>query len=143
LAGFVLDSFPALDRMIALKWEYVPTRKFVREFQLFSKKMDIFTDYGGQKFLLTTKLGGIPYLSRTPLRYVNIDLGYYARRDKNYSYSADEEVVFKRNLFIGFSVNFSILAGDILPVGYASSTVQTFFNYYHVPYDLEAWTWHP
>jgi len=27
---------------------------------------DVFTDYSGQKVMLTTKLGGIPYLSITP-----------------------------------------------------------------------------
>ncbi|HDP80521.1 MAG TPA: DUF2279 domain-containing protein [Spirochaetes bacterium] len=134
--GFVLDAVPALDRMFALQWEYIPTRRMRKNLSNLDSTGDPFTDYSGMKFLFVTKLGGVPYLSRTPLRYVNLDFGYYARGyyNKYYDYST-------RNLYAGISVNYSIVFGDILPTGYTSSTLQSFFNYIHPPFDLEVKEW--
>jgi len=131
-----LDQFPVLDRMFALQIEWVPTKTFRRKFEPFTENSDIFTDYSGQKMILATKLGGIPYVSRTPLRYVNLDLGYLSRGYGNNEWSHDT-----REVYMGLSVNFSIAFGDLLPKGYISSTMQTVFNYYHVPFDLEAKKW--
>ncbi len=134
--GMLLDGFPVLDRMFALQWEYVPTKKYRKAVARRDSSADFFTDYSGQKYLLVTKLGGIPYLSLTPLRYVNIDLGYYARGyyDKNFDPST-------RNLYIGISLNYAIALGDLLPTGWTSSTLQTAFNHYHPPFDIEAKDW--
>jgi hypothetical protein len=134
--GFMLDQFPVLDRMFAFQIEWVPTKTFRKDFTSFSEKSDITTDYSGQKILFVTKLGGIPYVSRTPLRYVNVDLGYFSRGYGNNEWSHDT-----RDVYVGLSVNFSIALGDLLPTGYASSTAQTVFNYIHVPYDLEVKRW--
>jgi hypothetical protein len=136
LLGLLLDQFPVLDRMFALQIEWVPTKTFRRKFEPFTENSDIFTDYSGQKMILATKLGGIPYVSRTPLRYVNLDLGYLSRGYGNNEWSHDT-----REVYMGLSVNFSIAFGDLLPKGYISSTMQTVFNYYHVPFDLEAKKW--
>lgn len=133
--GMLLDGFPVLDRIFALQWEYVPTRKFRKSFEK-NGGGDFFTDYSGQKYLLVTKLGGIPYLSLTPLRYVNLDFGYYARGFYNSNFDRDT-----RNIYIGMSINYTIAFGDILPTGYASSTLQSFFNHYHPPFDLEIKDW--
>jgi hypothetical protein len=139
LIGFLLDQFPVLDRMFAFQMEWVPTKTFRNNFEPFTSKSDIFTDYSGQKAILATKLGGIPYVSKTPLRYVNIDLGYFSRGydAPNRAYKNDT-----RNVYVGLSVNYSIAFGDLLPKGYTSSTLQTVFNYYHVPFDLEAKQWY-
>ncbi|TAL36580.1 MAG: DUF2279 domain-containing protein [Spirochaetes bacterium] len=136
LAGFLLDQFPVLDRMFALQCEWIPSKKFRKNFEPFTQNSDVFTDYSGQKILLATKLGGIPYLSRTPLRYLNVDLGYYARGYYNNYYKSNTQ-----NLYLGLSVNYSIAFGDLLPTGYTSSTFQSIFNYYHVPLTLEAKKW--
>ncbi|MBN2401343.1 MAG: DUF2279 domain-containing protein [Spirochaetes bacterium] len=137
LVGFILDYSPFLDRIFTLRWEYFPTKAMREKFDLIEHH-DIFTDYSGSKFMLTTKLGGIPYLSLTPLRYVNMDAGYYARGYRP-AKGFDRRT---RNFYIGLSVNFSIAFGDILPTGYLSSSMQSFFNYMQVPYvNWEAKRW--
>jgi hypothetical protein len=136
IIAMILDYSPTLDRIFAPKWEYWPSSYQRKRFSN-PDHWDIATDYSDQKYILATKLGGIPYLSRTPLRYFNIDFGYYTRGYR-------PAVIYKnrtRNVFFGFSVNFTIAFGDLLPAGYASSTVQTFFNYYHPPCDFEAKVW--
>ena len=135
LIGIILDWSPVLDGIFTLKFEYVPTKEMREDFDT-GDNHDLPTDYGGTKYILSTKLAGIPYLSLTPLRYMNIDLGYYSR-----GYDQRYERTKTRNVYMGFSINFSIAFGDLLPVGYTSSTLQTFFNYVHLPWDYEAKRW--
>jgi len=137
VSGLVLDQFPVLDRMFALQWEYIPTKRYRRNIENGKyASADFFTDYSGQKFIFATKLAGIPYLSQTCLRYVNIDLGYFSKGYYNDYYKHNT-----RNFYLGFSANFSIVFGELLPKGYTSSTLQTAFNYIYVPLDIEAKTW--
>ncbi len=134
--AMILDYSPLLDRIFAPKWEYWPSSYQRKRFSN-PEHWDIATDYSDQKFILATKLAGIPYLSLTPLRYFNIDVGYYTRGYR-------PAVIYNsrtRNVFLGISANFTIGFGDLLPAGYASSAVQTFFNYYHPPCDLEVKKW--
>jgi hypothetical protein len=127
----LLDWSPLLDGIFTLKWEYYPSRAMRKEFD--KEHYDIATDYSGSKYILTTKLGGIPYLSRTPVRYLDVDVGYYTRgyRDSKYYPSR------KRAVYLGLSMNFTFAFGDLLPAGFTSSTAQTFFNYFHPAWDLE------
>lgn len=137
LIGVLLDYSPFLDRIFTLRWEYVPTKAMREKFDLMDHH-DIFTDYSGSKFMLTTKLGGIPYLSLTPLRYINFDTGYYARGYRP-AKGYDRRT---RNFYLGLSINFSFAFGDILPTGYFSSTAQSLFNYIQTPYiNWEAKRW--
>jgi hypothetical protein len=128
LIAVILDYSPFLDRIFTVRWEYYPSKAMRKRFDIMDHH-DIFTDYSGQKVMLTTKLGGIPYLSITPLRYINIDAGYYAR---GYRPAAgfDRRT---RNYYVGLSINLSIVSGDLLPTGYVSSTFQSIFNYIQVP----------
>ena len=136
IIAMILDYSPFLDRIFAPKWEYWPSSYQRKRFGDPSN-WDIATDYSDEKFILTTKLGGIPYLSLSPLRYFNIDVGYYSRGYRPALLYNSRT----RNVFLGVSVNFTIAFGDLLPVGYTSSTTQTFFNYYHPPWDYEAKVW--
>jgi len=136
LLGMLLEWSPFLDRIFTMTWEYFPSER-VRNHLNKTDRWDVSTDYNDAKYLLTTKLGGIPYVSLTPLRYFNIDLGYFTR-----GYRHSEEYSSRtRNIFIGVSMNFAIAFGDLLPVGYTSSTLQSVFNYYHPPCDLELKKW--
>ncbi|MBN2039643.1 MAG: DUF2279 domain-containing protein [Spirochaetes bacterium] len=136
ILGAILELSPTLDRIFAMKWEYFPGPR-VRNHLDKTDRWDVSTDYNDSKYILTTKLGGIPYLSLTPLRYFNVDLGYFSR-----GYRHTEEYSSRaRNIFVGVSVNFTIAFGDLLPVGYTSSTMQSVFNYYHPPCDLEVKKW--
>ncbi|MBN2040743.1 MAG: DUF2279 domain-containing protein [Spirochaetes bacterium] len=128
----LLDYSPFLDRIFTIQWEYCPSREMRKKFSI-GEHHDFFTDYSGQKVLLAVKLAGIPYLSNTFLRYINFDIGYYSR-GYNPSKYYDTRT---RSLHLGVSINMSIVSGDILPSGYLSSTMQTGFNYFHLPWDME------
>lgn len=132
--AMILDVSPVLDRMFTMQWEYVPTREMREKFG--SDHHDVFTDYSGAKVFFVTKFAGIPYISLTPLRYINFDIGYYARGYNPSKYFSSRT----RNIQIGFSINLSIAFGDILPAGYTSSSIQSLFNYYHQPLDWETHT---
>lgn len=132
LLGLLLDSYPLLDRIFAIQIEYIPTPKMRKKFRI-GNYHDLPTDYGGTKFILAAKLSGIPYVSLSPLRYLNFDLGYYSR-----GYDDEEYDSMTRNMYLGISCNLSIAFGDLLPAGYISSTMQTAFNYIHIPWDYEA-----
>ena len=141
LLGAILDFSPFLDRIFAYKLEYYPSKQMRAKFDIIDHH-DFATDYNGEKFILSTKFGGIPYLSLTPLRYFNFDIGYYTRGYRNNSYEGKTYYKSRtRHLFIGFSANFSIAFGDALPVGYISSSLQSFFNYFHPKWDLEVKDW--
>ncbi len=134
LLGIVFDYFPTVDRLFSVQWEYVPTRQFREDLDWKLSEIDIMTDYSGQKFFLATKLGGIPYLSQTPLRYINIDLGFYSR-----GYKPRRYYNYRRQfVHIGFSVNFVIAFGDLLPTGYFSSSLLRALGYVHLPCDVES-----
>jgi hypothetical protein len=136
LLGMVLEYYPSLNRIFSMTWEYVPSKRLMHNLGNLTK-WDITTDYDAAKFMLTTKLSGIPYLSLTPLRYLNVDVGYYTR-----GYKHPEEYSSKtRNIFFGISINYAITFEKILPIGYLSSTIQSFFNYYHPWWDLEMKNW--
>ena len=137
LIAVILDYSPFLDRIFTMRWEYYPSKAMRNKFNI-KDHHDIFTDYSGQKVMLTTKLGGIPYLSITPLRYINIDAGYYARGYRP-AEGFDRRT---RNYYVGLSINLSIVSGDLLPTGYVSSSFQSIFNYIQVPYiNWEAKRW--
>jgi hypothetical protein len=135
LIAFILDCSPTLDRIFSVQFEYVPSREMREDFD-WDKNHDLPTDYGGTKYILTTKLAGIPYVSLTPLRYVNVDIAYYAR-----GFDQRFRRMKTKNVHLGISFNYAIAFGDILPVGYTSSSIQTFFNYIHLPWDYEARRW--
>ncbi len=136
ILGMILNHFPLLDGIFTFQWEYFPSSR-IRSNLTRTDRWDISTDYNDSKYILVTKLGGVPYLSLTPLRYVNIDFGYYTRGYRH----ANEYSSRTRNMFIGLSFNFTIGIGDLLPVGYISSTLQSVFNYYHPPIGWEVKKW--
>ena len=136
LVGVLLAYFPMIDNIFAFQWEYIPTR-YMRERIEKLRVPPVITDYSGQKYFITIKPAGIPHVSLTPLRYINLDFGFFSRGYYPSKYYDSET----RNYFFGISANFSILSGELLPAGYLSSTMQTIFNYYHLPWDIEAKKW--
>ncbi len=134
LFALLLDGSPLLDGIFTFKWEYYPSPQMKKVFHIIDHH-DIATDYSGSKWVLTTKLGGIPYLSLTPLRYINVDVGYYTRGYRGAKYYSSRT----RNIYVGLSLNYTFAFGDLLPVSYTSSFIQTFFNYYQPRWDLEVY----
>jgi hypothetical protein len=92
--GYLTLRYPELSRKLDFRVELTP------EFN----KADIFTDYEQQKYLLALKLDGFKTLERTPLRYFELHLGYYAR-----GYSEPPPTPRERNVYIGIGLNLSSL----------------------------------
>jgi hypothetical protein len=69
--SIVRNAVPGLKEKLDFRLEYTP-----------SGNLDGFhpiTDYSGQKYLLALKLAGFDVFDDTPLRYIELQSGYYAR----------------------------------------------------------------
>lgn len=65
------------------------------------------SDYAGQKYLVALKLGGVRALRDTPLRFVELQAGYYTR-----GFTKTEQadgLVRKRHSFVGVGLNLNAL----------------------------------
>jgi hypothetical protein len=95
-AGFSVfrNSVPGMRDKIAFRMQYLPS-PFI--------SFEPFGDYSGQKYLLAVKLGGFEKFEDTPLRYVELHGGYYARgfakEERRVGYEKE------RNFYVGIGVN--------------------------------------
>ncbi len=69
--SYLRNTIPGLREKIDFREEYAPT-KYTRGFHPF-------LGYEGKKFILAVKLSGFEKFEDTPLRYVELHAGYYAR----------------------------------------------------------------
>ncbi len=65
------NAFPRIGRAFDYRLEYYPSPQ--------EGGFHPIIDYEGQKFLFVLRPSGIPFLSGTPLRYIELYGGYYAR----------------------------------------------------------------
>ena len=92
------------------------------------------SDYEGQKYVLALKLSGFKSLKQTPLRYFELQTGYYSR---GFSKEARNEGQSRRQYgFVGIGVNLSQLF-----FGYPSEQDRSYdragrfiFEHVQVPY---------
>ena len=84
-------------------------------------------------------MGAIPFLREIyPLRYVNLDIGYYSR---GFVKSSLTEQV-KREIFLGISLNINQLLHDIFPSSSTADQIGTISKYYQIPktgLELNSW----
>ena len=88
LGGYLLETDPRIDRMIDVRLEYIPSEA-VRN----GESTDIVTDYDGMKFLLALKFEAFETFRDSPMRYIELQTGYYTRHNgtpdlERYSYVA-------------------------------------------------------
>lgn len=88
LAAYQLHRAGPWRRRIDLRIEYLP-----------SGDADPFTDYQHNKFLLALLLEGFDRLERTPLAWLELQVGYYAR---GYGSEAEPD---SRHLYVGIGLN--------------------------------------
>lgn len=113
-SGYLFYTRPELARKIDLRVEYIP-----------GGQRDVFTDYENMKFLVALKLDGIPSIRNKYLRYLDLQLGYYARHYSSGPPPADRE----RNLYFAVGINLS----HVFEKSSYKKTAK-FFNYYQMPY---------
>lgn len=96
-AGFSVlrNSVPGLKEKVDFRMEYVPSGDISGFHPL--------RDYSGQRYIVATTLAGFEGLENSPLRFVELHAGYYARG------FTDEEKAkgkpLRRHLFVGIGLN--------------------------------------
>lgn len=92
LIGYQLATHEGWQRRLDLRMEYVP-----------SGNPDPLTDYQHARYLAALKLNGFAALERTPLQWLELHAGYYAR-----GYD-DPSAPDRRISYLGLGINFSAL----------------------------------
>lgn len=133
-------SIPGLRDKIDFRLLYKPGKSALRSFRCFPKPFcegeegtnrSPITDYSHQRYLLAIKLAGFKPLSDTPLRFVELHGGYYAR-----GFTAEEEAdgdPLRRRLFLGAGLNLAELLFPIRP-GKVGRAVKSGLEYVQLPY---------
>ncbi len=124
-AGFSVlrNSVPGLKEKVDFRISIVPNH----EIYTFQGK----EHFEQERFLLAFKASGFSGINRTPLRFLEFQVGYYA---KNFTLADRRNgVIPQRKPFIGLGVNFAELffKRTRSPVGRAARTV---LEYFQIPY---------
>ena len=123
--AYLRQTNPRLKSLVDFRMEYKPSGY---------KGFKPLSDYEGQKYLFALKLSGFNSLKQSPLRYFELQAGYYSR---GFSKEARNDGQFRRqNGFVGIGVNLSQLF-----FGYPSEadryyerTGRFIFEHVQVPY---------
>lgn len=123
--SYLKNTVPGLDEKLDLRVEYLPTKE---------NSDHPITDYSGYKYLSALKLSGFDRLKKTPLKYLELHLGYHTEGfKKNERKDFDEK---KAEAYMGVGVNLSELIFNPLKQKMDSQAVDyadTFFHYYQMP----------
>ena len=124
-AGFSLirNRFPELKNKVDFRLEYLPSGN--------KEIWDFGTDYMGQKYLLALKPAGFETFKETPLRFVELQVGYYAR-----GFEGGPKPTREQNLFVGVGLNLAEIYGAIThgDNSLASQVVTGGLHHVQVPY---------
>jgi len=113
---YVREKYPEVKRKLDLRLEYIPD---------FNSNVDIFTQYNSMKYLFALKFSGFDSMEETPMKYFELQLGYYTRGYQDHENYNDTE----RVTYVGIGVN----ASEVLKaMGWTKTS--KIFNYYQLPY---------
>lgn len=122
--SYLRNTVPGLDKKLDLRMEYHPTHNSDRPV----------IDYSGQRNVFVVKLGGFDKFRSTPLKYLELQLGYQAR-----GYTKDDKKYFKEKsteVFAGIGINLTETVFKPLKKHTDNALVDytdTFFQYYQAP----------
>jgi len=113
---YVREKYPEVKRKVDLRLEYVPD---------FNSDVDIFTQYNSMKYLFALKFSGFDSMEDTPMKYFELQLGYYTRGYQDHDNYNDTE----RVVYVGVGIN----ASEVLKaIGWEKTS--KILNYYQLPY---------
>ena len=125
--SYVRQRFPRFARVFDYRLFYYPSG---------GKSFQPMIDYQGQKFFGALKLGGVPGLERTPLRYFELLAGYYTRGFPRYAHADEKSTHFV--IGVGLSLSETIFQ----PLQEAQGEPFTFLslasNYFEAPLYVSA-----
>jgi len=113
---YVREKYPSVKSKLDLRLEYIPD---------FESDADIFTKYNSMKYLMALKFSGFESMEDTPMKYFELQLGYYTRgyEDQD-NYESKERVI-----YAGIGINSSEV---LKAMGWEKTS--KIFNYYQLPY---------
>ncbi|WP_226664973.1 DUF2279 domain-containing protein [Microbulbifer aggregans] len=121
--SYFRTRYPELKQLVDYRLDYVPSKGM--------KGFHPVTDYTGMRYLLAFKAAGIPELNNTPLKYLELNLGYSAQ-----GFKAEDAPYFperKSEFFVGISLNldellFKPFARQLGAAGKYSSTLSHYYQ---------------
>ncbi len=120
LSGYLLYLNPSLAKKIDFRFEYNPFKDTG-----FKNQTDFTTDYERMKHLMAIKAEGFELFEDTPMKYLELHLGYYSRNFNHDSLPLEGR---ERNVYIGLGLNLSKILRPTI------GKYATFFNYVQNPY---------
>lgn len=115
---YVREKYPTIKSKLDLRLEYIPD---------FNSNVDFFTQYNSMKYLFALKFSGFEDLEDTPMKYFELQLGYYTRGYSERENFTDENR--ERVIYAGVGIN----ASEVLKaMGWTKTS--KIFNYYQLPY---------
>lgn len=99
LSAYLIRSNPTADDFLDIRMEYLPSSGYI-------DNSDTATDYSGMKHLVAFKLSGFESLKSSPLSFIELQTGYYARGYRSY----DVDIAKSQQVYFGIGFNLSELA---------------------------------
>jgi len=113
---YVREKYPSVKSKLDLRLEYIPD---------FNAEVDFFTQYNSMKYLFALKFSGFEDLEDTPMKYFELQLGYYTRGYSEHENYNDQE----RVIYAGVGIN----ASEVMKsMGWTKTS--SILNYYQLPY---------
>lgn len=121
LTSVLRSAYPEFGRKVDFRMEYLPSG---------NAKFSPLSDYSGQKYVMALKLAGFDSFADTPLRFLELQAGYYAR-----GFTAQEKArgeKRRREPYVGIGLNLQPLfaESDTAP----ALAAQRVLEYVQVPY---------
>ena len=124
--AYLIRSNPRVDAFIDVRLEYWPTANYVKD-------GDNTTDYSGMRHLIAFQLSGFESLQRSYLRFVEFQVGYYAR-----GYRTIDTQPQSQHLYAGVGISLSTLA-QMSGVN-ALKNIFEFYQPGHTYVDTDLWS---
>lgn len=113
---YVREKYPEVKRKVDFRLEYIPD---------FNADVDFFTQYNSMKYMMALKFSGFDSMEDTPMKYFELQVGYYTRGYSEHENYASKE----RVIYAGIGLNSSEVAKAL---GWEKTS--KFLNYYQLPY---------
>lgn len=134
-------TVPGMRDLVDFRLLYTPDKRTLRSFNCLPKPFcageegtnrSPITDYSNQRYLMAFKLAGIGSAKATPLRFIELHAGYYAR-----GFTAEEEEKgepLRRRLFVGAGINLNELFFPKRPSRALGRGVKSALEWVQIPY---------
>jgi hypothetical protein len=94
--SYLRNTVPGVQEKLDYRLEYVPSG--------YDEGFNPHSDYAGQKYILALKLAGFEQFEETPLRFLELDLGYFTEGFKQ-NEAKDRGISPTRHVFVAVGLN--------------------------------------